>query len=473
MKSNWLQGIALTACALAIQGCSGDANVIVGSMESEKSSSLTGELRNTIDDVAGDGIQSLMLPASEDYSAIPQDPQNPITAEKVLLGRFLFHDTALATTGQSNDSLSWSCASCHHAAAGFKSGVAQGIGEGGTGFGADGSERRLSSGFDAMAQADAANKPDLQPFTSPSILNSAFQDVMLWNGQFGNAGNSVNKGIPDEQLLTPGTPKAENVRQLSGLEIQAIAGLGVHRLNVSENSVLQTNETYQQLFNSAYPSGSIDVLEDAGKAIAAYERTVLATEAPFQKWLAGDSEAMSAAQIRGGVLFFGKAGCADCHRGPGLSSEVGASEDEMFMAIGFNDFSPGQQMHVHGPITDADKQGRGGLTSEPADMHRFKIPQLYNLRDTNVFGHGASFSSIREVLEYKNAAIAQNEASLPYLDQRFIPLQLTVTELNDLEDFLANALYDDKLMRYQPGYVPSGECLIVDPKTVETHGLCP
>lgn len=475
---------SVIACVLMLQACDSDPNISVTSIAFEApdnttpiptaSEMLSTELRQAIlVQSHGVGLDWVTLPQSDDLNAIPQDPNNPLTANKAVLGQMLFHDTALATNGHSEESHSWSCASCHHAAAGFKAGVPQGIGEGGVGFGMDGSERVLSESFDAMADNDAPNKPDIQPVATPTVLNTAYQDVMLWNGQFGNSVNgSVNQGIPDSILATVDTPKQENAHQLSGLEIQAIAGLNVHRLDVEGDSVLQTNPAYQAMFDLAYPAGSTDVHVDAGKAIAAFERTVLANQAPFQLWLNGDANAMSDAEKRGGVLFFGKAGCADCHRGPALSSEVGAAEDQMFMAIGLNDFSADTQDLVHGPIADADKQGRGGFTNEAADMYKFKIPQLYNLADTNVLGHGASFTSIRELLEYKNAAIAQNLASVNYLDKRFIPLQMSSAELDDLELFLSDALYDSQLIRYQPSSVPSGECIIVDPKTVETHGLC-
>jgi len=94
----------------------------------------------------------------------------------------IFHDTAFSLNGVSGTAQTWSCATCHHAAAGFKSGVLQGIGEGGIGFGEDGSERTLKEGFNADAEEGSLNKPDLQPVTSPTVLNAAYQDVMLWNG---------------------------------------------------------------------------------------------------------------------------------------------------------------------------------------------------------------------------------------------------------------------------------------------------
>jgi len=440
--------------AVVLAGCSGD--------DDDDRSRESQELVDTIEaSASGEGLDAYALPASDDLENIPQDPNNPLTAEKVVLGQMLYHETALATNGN-NDGLAgtWSCASCHHAAAGFKAGIPQGIGEGGVGFGVNGEGRILGEGFDA-ASDDMTLVPDVQPVTSPSILNTAFQEVMLWNGQFGNVqGGVVNAGLATSVLATPDTPKAENNRGLAGLEIQAIAGTGVHRLKTDEDTILQNNAEYAAMFEAAFPASAADVLEDAGKAIAAYERTVLSNEAAFQLWLKGDDDAMSDAEIRGATLFFGDAGCVDCHRGPGLSSEEGASEAEMFFAIGFADFDP-NNAEVTGTVDDATSRGRGGFTGEEQDNYKFKVPQLYNLTDTDIFGHGASFSSVRDVVAYKNAGVSQKVLPDGTLDSRFVPLGLTEEEVDEITLFIESALYDPNLERYVPESVPSGNCFPV------------
>lgn len=421
------------------------------------------------------GMDSLVLPESYDFAAIPQDANNRITFAKVILGQLLFHDTGFALNGRSLEVESWSCATCHNAEGGFKPGIPQGIAEGGVGFGHGGTDRVLASAFDGDARSDAANRPDIQPISPPATLNAAYQDVVLWNGQLGNAAaGSPNSGVPLSILAPDGTPAAANSRQLSGLETQAIAGIGVHRLKVDTGTPLQTNNTYQLLWREAYGGDALsgDVLGNAGKAIAAFERTVLANRSPFQLWLRGDVSAMGEAEYRGAELFFGKAGCSGCHQGPALSSRPGASEDEMFFAIGFADLDTSDP-RIHGSVPVATSKGRGGFTGLRSQEYQFKIPQLYNLADFSFFGHGASFSSIRELLVYKNQAFPQTFASLPNLDYRFVPLGLSATEMYDLEKFLTDALYDPDLERYQPDTAPSGECLIVDPLQFDSHGLCP
>lgn len=409
----------------------------------------------------GAGKSAFMLPASDDFAAIPQDPNNPITEEKVVLGQMLFHETAISTEGvNGNLNGSWSCASCHHVAAGFKSGVPQGIAEGGSGFGINGEGRILLTGFDKDSE-DPTLVPDVQPVTSPTILNTAYQEVMLWNGQFGNMqGGQVNANLEQPILATPDTPKAENLRGLAGLEIQAIAGTKVHRLNTFENSVLQTNPEYMAMFDAAFPDGTEDYKEDAGKAIAAYERTVLANESPFQKWLAGDESAMTEDEIKGATLFFDKGNCVSCHTGPGLSSQVDASAEELFMAIGFGDFDTSNPQ-VTGSVSDADSRGRGGFTGNAQDDFKFKVPQLYNLADSNVFGHGATFESIRAIIEYKNNAVPQKDIPSEQLDSRFAPLNLTEEEISYLTQFLETGLYDNNLQRYVPDALPTGLCFPV------------
>jgi len=181
-----VKNIVFLAVSLTLASCGGDDNDDGNAFPTSPGAAVV--LTDAIEASAGgSGLAAFTLPDSDDLANIPQDPNNPLTAEKVTLGQLLYHETALATNGN-DDTLtgSWSCASCHHAAAGFKAGIPQGIGEGGEGFGVNGEGRVLADGFDA-ASTDSERVPDVQPVTSPSILNTAYQEVMLWNGQFGNA----------------------------------------------------------------------------------------------------------------------------------------------------------------------------------------------------------------------------------------------------------------------------------------------
>ena len=393
--------------------------------------------------------EAYILPASDDFDNIPQDPSNEITAAKVALGKLIYHETGITEGDISPSEGTFSCATCHNAQNGFKSGIRQGIGEGGVGF----DHRRVLEG-----QEDHV---DVQPVTSPTVLNTAYQEVMLWNGQFGNEiGGVVNVGIDPDRHFTEGTPKEANLRNLSGLETQAVAGLAVHRMGASEGSLLRTNETYRQMFEDAFGVAEPDdMLEAAALSIAAFERTVLANQAPFQEYLRGDETAMSEAEVAGANVFFGKGNCYACHNGTALSSPVGSMADEVFMTVGFHDLDIWED--TIGEVNEATKHGRGGFTGDDLDRFKFKVPPLYNLIDTEVFGHGASFTSVEEVVRYKVAAIPQHpQVEITDLDYRFTPVDLTEEEITNLIEFLEKSLHDADLMRYVPESLPSGNCPI-------------
>ncbi|WP_378186488.1 cytochrome-c peroxidase [Aquimarina sp. W85] len=399
----------------------------------------------------GVGLSFFTLPASDDYANIPQDPLNPITAEKVKLGKLLFHENATGGNPKLATNLyTYSCASCHHAAAGFGAGIRQGIGEGGVGFGINGEGRIL----DASISTDFV---DVQPIRTPTILNAAYQRVMLWNGQFGatgpNAGTEANWG---------GIP--ENFQGFEGVEVQALKGQDVHGLLINEDFASEFN--YKGLFNKAFPDIPKEeryTRETGGLAIAAYERTVLANKSPWQKWLTGKSNALTNEEKRGARVFFGKGKCYECHTGPALN-------DENFYALGMYDLfnSPGD------PVVNKDslsfkrnvRLGRKGFNNLGRDRFKFKTPTLYNLVDNGFYGHGGSFTSIRDIVEYKlNGAPQKNgsngQAPVPthLLAETFKTVQnLTDTQIDNLVLFIENGLRDPKLNRYVPNTVRSGIC---------------
>lgn len=425
--------VLLVTLPLLFYSCSKDHEGIVISNETET------QLRERILDLFG-SLDAITLPGSSEYMAIPADPNNAITADKVLLGQFLFHETGLALRAKETQGLgTYSCASCHHAAAGFQSGIKQGIGEGGWGFGLQGEARIANPAYDA-------DSLDVQPIRTPTVLNTAYQDLMLWNGQFGAGG--LNSGT--EASWTPGTPKETNLLGFEGVETQAIAGLGVHRMDLDISIV--ENGPYREFFDNAFPAVPEEeryTLRNAGLAIAAFERTVLANEAPFQKFLRNEVHGMSDDELEGALLFYGKASCFECHSGPGLNGME-------FHALGMNNLNGGD---VVGAVDEATAKGRGGFTNNPADDYRFKTPTLYNLKDVSFLGHGGSFTNIKEVIEYKNAAIAENpDVPAEKLSSLFIPLGLSEEEVEQLSLFIENSLYDENLLRYVPVSTPLGSC---------------
>lgn len=388
------------------------------------------------------GKQHFKLPFSWQLGRIPQDPLNPLNPAKIFLGRLLYHETAILVDNvRPEGEETASCASCHFVDADFRTFRRQGIGEGGQGF----FDREIRPGY-------APAELDVQPIRTPTTLNTAYQDVMLWNGQFGATG--TNAGT--QASWTPGTPIATNNLGYQGLEIQAIAGLGVHRMSF-ENSRVAGDPTYLWLFDLAFPEISTPDRyndEHAGLAIAAYERTLLSNLAPFQRYLRGNRKALSDQELRGAELFFGKANCVSCHTGPSLASMS-------FHALGMNDLEGADVFNVDASVQNRPEQlGRGGFTGDPADNYKFKTPTLYNLYDGNFFGHGANFTSVREVIEYKNAAVPENSlVPVSQLAAEFVPLGLTTSEIDDLTAFVGDALKDPYLDRYEPNWVPSGNCV--------------
>jgi cytochrome c peroxidase len=429
--SNYPQSIAIAAL-LILSSCSTDKNTY-------RDISTEIELESRIIELYGSS-NALILPASDDYFSIPSDANNFINAAKVQLGKFLYHETGFAKNPHMEEGNgTFSCASCHHAAAGFQSGLLQGIGEGGIGFGTHGEGRIKNSNY---VEADL----DVQPIRSPSVLNVAYQDVMLWNGQFGAVG--TNSGT--EAAWTIGTPKETNLMGYEGIETQAIAGISVHRMICEEDDIMDS--PYKDLFDQAFPEVPVSERYSrvtAGLAIAAYERTLLSNKAPFQEWLKGNGSTMSSDEFKGALLFFNKAQCYTCHSGPGLNGME-------FHALGMNDLSGVNVLTV---IDDATKKGRGGFTGNSNDDYKFKTPQLYNLKDVIFYGHGGSFHSVRDVINYKNNAVPQNQ-NVPsnQLSVLFTPLNLTNREIDMLTAFIENALYDSNLERYVPTSLPSGNC---------------
>lgn len=405
---------------------------------------LDEELNSLLESASnGQGKSYFQLPNGVNLSEIPQDPQNPLTREKIQLGKFLFHETGLGLNPKIISSAgTFSCASCHHVQAGFQAGVRQGVGEGGIGFGVAGEDRVVDPdyGFDFL---------DIQPIRSPTVLNVAYQEAMLWNGQFGAYG--VNAGTESQWALR--SPKEINFLGFEGVESQAIAAINIHRQR--SNKAFFDSAGYTELFDAAFP----DVPEAerytdtiTGLAIAAYERSLLPNEAPFQEWLGGNMQAMTDMEKEGAILFFGKAGCNNCHTGPALNSME-------FYALGMGDFKGEGVTETVDQDFFTSAEGRGGFTGKIEDFYKFKVPQLYNLSDSPFFGHGGNFRSIKAIVDYKNLATPQNPGvPTDRIYEGFQPLQLTNEEVNQLVTFLETSLHDPNLSRFAPDELPSGNC---------------
>ena len=242
----------------------------------------------------------------------------------------------------------------------------------------------------------------------------------------------------------------------SGLESQAMGGVKVHRQRT--NPELFDSTEYKTLFERSFPESSAEEIYgrvNIGLAIAAYERTLLANKAPFQRWLRGESDAMDEKMKQGAIVFFDKGNCVACHSGPSLANNE-------FHALGMQDLEGDDVVLIDTAVVDqieAANLGRGGFTQKREDNYTFKVPQLYNLKDSPFYGHGGNFNSVKDVVDYKNNAIKQN-ANVPdeSLSGLFAALNLDSEEISNLVYFIEEGLYDDDLSRYEPESIPSGFC---------------
>jgi cytochrome c peroxidase len=226
---------------------------------------------------------------------------------------------------------------------------------------------------------------------------------------------------------------------------------------------------YRSLFAQAFPATSVDhaQISHVGNALAAYIKVAFSLRpAPWDLYVSGDSEAISAQQKRGALVFMGKGRCIVCHNGTQYS-------DFAFHGLAVPQLSPGK----HGAFLD---YGRASATSLPSDRFQFRTPPLRNVSRTGPWGHNGVFNSVREVVEHHfNPVPSLYKAQQSYAEAarhsgRLLasrsPLlgdiaPLTEADLADLVSFL-EALSSDTAMSNElalPKDVPSGDMQFVVP----------
>ncbi len=390
--------------------------------------------------------QEYIMPQSDAYTSLPnQDPKNPVTEAKVALGKLLFYETGIGLEPKYPVSKeAYSCSSCHIPSRSFTAGRFQGIADGALGFGESGEGRHKNPLYEG-SEVDAQGARPLP------VINTTYITNALWAGTFGSF--NVNTGT--ESVWDQDTLVAINHKYLMGLEANNARALIVHRQVI--NKQVTDSLGYTAMFDAAFPD--IPVSERYSRltgsfAIAAYFRTILTNEAPFQLWLKGDGNAMTDQQKRGAIVFFGKAGCASCHNSPSLNTLP-----HQFFSLGVKNHYQSGHYVFRTDRHDKRNLGRGGFTGLDEDMNKFKVPQLYNLKEFGFYFHGASKTSIRDVVEYFNLGIPENvDIPAAQITPLFRPLHLTPAEVDDLVEFLENGLYDPNLQRYVPDQVKSGNC---------------
>jgi len=433
---NILTGITLAGIFVFLVSCQHD---YVTDLDKELTSSLN------INSKTG-SYDAYIMPSSSDYASLPnQDVKNPITAEKVALGKMLFFETGIGLAPKYPVSKeAYSCSSCHIPERSFTAGRFQGIADGAVGFGLSGEGRKKNPAY-------TGGEVDAQGARPLPVINTTYVTNALWAGSFGSF--NVNEGT--ESVWSNDTLTEINYKGLMGLEANNERALIVHRQVI--NKEVTDSLGYTAMFDAAFPEipeNERYTLQTGAFAISAYFRTILTNEAPFQKWLKGDVTAMTDQQKEGALVFFGKAGCVNCHNSPSLNSDP-----HEFFSLGVrNHFQTGYAV-FRTDRHDKRNLGRGGFTGREEDMHKFKVPQLYNLKDFGFYFHGASKTSLKDVVEYFNEGVPENpDIPLSTVSPLLIPLHLTQDEMDDLVEFLENGLYDPNMLRYKPEITMSGNC---------------
>lgn len=294
---------------------------------------------------------------------IPQPDNNRLNNSRVELGKTLFFDPRLSGTN------STSCATCHNPSLGWSDGLKVGIGAG---------QKKLTR-------------------ATPTLLNSGYQRRHMWDGR--------SKSLED-QALKPIESKLEMNQNLDELmdELNAIKG-------------------YHPLFEAAYPGEGINRTTVA-KALASFQRSLVSSESPFDRWLSGKKSEMSNSAIAGFELFKGKARCVMCHQGFNFI-------DDGFHNVGL----PGN--------TD---EGRYALKKVNVLKGAFKTPTLRNIALTAPYMHNGQFAKLEEVVDHYSSGGVKN---LDNLDPNMMPLNLTKAEKQDLIAFL-HSLTGDQEKFYVP-----------------------
>jgi cytochrome c peroxidase len=315
---------------------------------------------------------------------IPSD--NQPTPDRIALGRKLYFDTRLSRDG------TVSCATCHDVSRGFtdRRNVSEGIGD------------------------------HLGRRSAPTTMNAALFQSMFWDG------------------------RAPTLEEQAKLPILAPIEMG-HPDAASAVKALEADPTYGDLFQKAYGRGPN--YEDVGRAIASFERTLIFLNAPFDKYVAGDANAISPAAQRGLVLFGGKARCVSCHM---LNASNPLGTDNLFHNIGvsartknFEDLarkglaavkenSDPRALDNLALATDLGELGRFITTRNRSDIGAFKTEQVRNVGITAPYMHDGSLRTLWDVVDHYNKGGETN----PYLDGGIEPLNLSEAEIDDLVAFL-------------------------------------
>lgn len=321
---------------------------------------------------------------------VPEPPDNPTTDAKVELGRMLFWDPILSGNRDV------ACATCHHPAHAYADGRDRSVGVDGRGLGAD---RKPGSHSQPIARNSMTVLDVAFNGVGATTATAAEEAPMFWDSR-------------ELSLETQALRPIESAEEMRG------DAIGEEQIFPEVTARLSAIAEYTALFESAF--GTPDVTRASiGRAIAAFERTLIARDSSFDRYMQGDESALSQAGKRGLVAFI-ESGCSRCHSGPMLS-------DFELHRIG-----------VPTPAGQAPDLGDG--------TGRFRTPSLRNIMHTAPFMHDGSLATFEEIIEFYTAVDTSLDPNLEGLAPA------------GLDDMLAlfEALSDGDFDRTVPERVPSG-----------------
>lgn len=346
-----------------------------------------------------------------------------VPSPRFQLGQMLFFDPILSGTRDV------ACATCHLLARGSSDGVALSEGVNATGL----AEERRPRG-----------EPRIHPRNSMDLWNRGHPSVsnMFWDGRvseieapvsrfmtpmgdylpdgvesvlaaqalFPLAGEEEMLGLPDDRSA-PDLPGGHGDRPneiawaAAGLdEDEPRRFVAVHEalmrrlLGEAGTPLADWQIAYRRLIGQAYPETLLgDVtMGDLANAIGHFQATAFVTRAvPWDRYLAGDAEAIGDAAKRGALLFYGRARCAACHSGPLLS-------DFQFHALAVPQIGPGID-------ESGDDRGRYEATRIPRHLYQFRTPPLRNVTLTAPYFHSGAVASLAEAIDRHLASLAERE----------------------------------------------------------------
>ncbi|HSG16360.1 MAG TPA: cytochrome c peroxidase [Anaerolineae bacterium] len=365
---------------------------------------------------AGDSLDDALLTVIEEKGLAPIDTGPVPDPAKATLGEALFFDKEIS----GNRDIS--CATCHHPLLHGGDGLALSIGTGGMGLG---TARRLGDGrpliprnapeiFNRGAPQwstmfwDGRVAEESGYFTSPAaeILPDGLDNPLAVQAMFPPTSRDEMRGragdlsrFEPERLLQVAKPEWLNLAARSDGDqvVNELALLADDELTGIWSAIMErllSIPAYQTLFRQAYPDIPEAELgfQHAANAIAAYEIVAFSfADSPWDRYLAGEHDALSEKAKKGALLFYGQAGCGDCHSGVLMT-------DQQFHNIGVPQLGPGKD-------DSGLDYGRYLETGDPQDKFAFRTPPLRNVALTGPWMHNGAYTTLEEAVRHHlNAA---------------------------------------------------------------------